>query len=61
MNNNYVNSLRLVTQLFSQLGNTPLHLAIYYDRSKVVELLLSQAIVNIKNNVSSVSTISSVS
>ena len=57
MNNNnyYINSLRLVTKLlFSQLGSTPLHLAVYYNQSEVVEqLLLFQANVNIKNSVSS--------
>ena len=53
--NNYINSLRLVTKLlFSQLGSTPLHLAVYYNQSEVVEqLLLFHANMNIENNVSS--------
>ena len=50
----------LVTKLFSQLGNTPLHKAVEGGHSEVVkQLLLSQAHVDIENNVSS--TISSVS
>ena len=51
---------RQVTKLFSQRGNTPLHKAVEGGHSEVVkQLLLSQANVDIENNVSSV--ISSVS
>ena len=49
---------RLVTEHFSQLGNTPLHDAVDGGHSEVVkQLLLSQANLDIENNVSSVSTI----
>ena len=50
----------IITKLFSQLGNTPLHLAVERGHSEVVkQLLLSQTNLNIVNNVSSA--ISSVS
>jgi ankyrin repeat protein len=52
----YIN--RLDTKLFIQLGNTPLHLAVDGGHSEVVkQLLLAEASMDIKNNVSSVSTI----
>ena len=45
---------KLVTKFFSQLGNTPLHRAVEGGHSEVVkQLLLSQANVDIENNVSS--------
>ena len=45
---------RLVTKLFSQRGYTPLHEAVDGGHSEVVkQLLLSQANVDIENNVSS--------
>ena len=51
---------RLATKLFSQDGNTPLHRAVEGGHSEVVkQLLLSQANLDIENNVSSA--ISSVS
>ena len=51
---------RLVTKLFSQRGYTPLHEAVDGGHSEVVkQLLLSQANMDIENNVSSA--ISSVS
>ena len=50
----------IVTEFFPQLGNTPLHRAVKGGHSEVVkQLLLSQANVDIENNVSSA--ISSVS